>query len=84
MEYHNDTLCISHAELTDGILTASNLRKLVERGKTTQVQRGCYGTPALYAVESLPAKYQAEVKRRYVDPEAQAKARAFIDTIVID
>lgn len=84
MEYHNDTLCISHAELTDGILTASNLRKLVERGKATQIQRACYGTPALYAVESLPAKYRAEVKRRYVDPEAQAKARAFIDIIVID
>ncbi len=84
MEYHNDTLCISHAELTDGIMTVPNLKYHVASGKIQQVQRGCYGTPALYAVDSLPAKYQAEVKRRYVDPEAQAKARAFIDTIVID
>lgn len=84
MEYHNDTLCISHAELTDGIMTVPNLKYHVASGKIQQVQRACYGTPALYAVESLPAKYRAEVKRRYVDPEAQAKARAFIDIIVID
>lgn len=84
MEYLNNTLCISHAELTDGILTSTNLRKLVERGKAQQVQRACYGTPALFAVESLPEKYRAEVKRRYPNPEAQAAARAFIDTIVID
>lgn len=84
MEYHNNTLCISHAELTDGIMTESNLKILCHRGRLQQVQRACYGTPALYAVESLPAKYKAEVKKRYVDPEAQTKARAFIDTIIID
>lgn len=84
MEYLNNTLCISHAELTDGILTESNLKILRNRGRIQQVQRACYGTPALYAVESLPTKYRAEVKRRFPDPEAQAKARAFIDTIVID
>lgn len=84
MEYHNNTLCISHAELTDGIMTASNLKILCHRGRLQQVQRACYGTPALYAVESLPAKYKAKVKKRYVDPEAQTKARAFIDTIIID
>lgn len=84
MEVYNDTLCISHAELTDGILTESNLKILRNRGRIQQVQRACYGTPALYAVESLPTKYRAEVKRRFPDPEAQAKARAFIDTIVID
>ena len=84
MEYHNNTLCISHAELTDGIMTIPNLKYYVASGRIQQVQRACYGTPALYAVESLPAKYKAEVKKRYVDPEAQTKARAFIDTIIID
>lgn len=84
MEYYDNTLCISHAELTDGILSESNLKVLRCRGRIQQIRRACYGTPALYAVESLPTKYRAEVKRRYVDPEAQAKARAFIDTIVID
>lgn len=84
MEVYKDTLCISHAELTDGIMTVPNLKYHVAAGRIQQVQRACYGTPALYAVESLPAKYRAEVKRRFPDPEAQAKARAFIDTIMID
>lgn len=84
MEYLNNTLCISHAELINGIITNAALMHLCDRNAELRVQRGCYGTPALYAVESLPAKYRAEVKRRYIDPEAQAKARAFIDTIVID
>lgn len=84
MEYRENTLCISHAELTDGIMTKPTLDYYSREGKVRTVQRGCYGTPALYDVESLPAKYRAEVKRRYPDPEAQAKARAFIDTIVID
>ncbi len=84
MEYYDNTLCISLAELNDGILTKPTLDYYVGKKQIRTVRRGCYGTPALYAVESLPAKYRAEVKRRYVDPEAQAKARAFIDTIVID
>ncbi len=84
MEYYKDTLCISHAELTPEIMSVSNLKYHVASGRIQQVRRACYGTPALYAVESLPDKHRAEVKRRYVDPEAQAKARAFIDTIVID
>lgn len=84
MEYYNNTLCISYAELTAGIMSVPNLKYHVASGKIQQVQRACYGTPALYAVNSLPAKYKAEVERRYPDPAAQAAARAFIDTIVID
>ena len=84
MEYYKDTLCISHAELTDGIMTNDVLMYHCKKDSGLRARRGCGSTPALYAVESLPAKYRAEVKRRYVDPEAQAQARAFIDTIVID
>lgn len=84
MEYHNNTLCISHAELTDGIMTVPNLKYHVASGRIQQVQRACYGTPALYAVESLPVKYRAAVKRRYIYNEEQVRARAFIDTIVMD
>ena len=84
MEYCDGILCATHAELTDGILTSANIRKLVERGKLRQVQRACFGKPALYDVNSLPAEKRAEVKRRYVDQEAQIRARAFIDTIMID
>lgn len=84
MEVYNDTLCISHAELTDGIVSAPNLRKMVERGIVRQVRRACYGKTALFDVSTFPSKQKAEIKRRNPDYEAQAKARAFIDTIVID
>lgn len=84
MEYYDNTLCISHAELTDGIMTNDVLMYHCKKDSELRARRGCGSTPALYAVDRLPAKYRTEVKRRYVDPEAQAKARAFIDTIVID
>ena len=61
MEYYGNTLCISHTELTAGILSATNLKQLRSRGKVQQVRRGCNGTPALFAVESLPLKYRTEV-----------------------
>ena len=84
MEYYGGSLGISQAELTDGIMTKSNLDYYKRKGVIRALRRGCYGTTALYDVETLPTEHRAEVKRRYVDPEAQAKARAFIDIIVID
>lgn len=84
MEFYKDILCVTHAELTDGIMTEGNLKVLRHRGRIRQIQRACYGTPALYAVESFPERYRSEIKRRYEITEAQAKARAFIDTIVTD
>lgn len=84
MEYYGGSLGISQAELTDGIMTKSNLDYYKQKGVIRTLRRGCYGTTALYDVETLPTEHRAEVKRRYVDPEAQAKARAFIDIIVID
>lgn len=84
MEIYGDTLCISHAELTDGIMTNAALMHACQRDSGLRVRRGCNGRQALYAVERLPSEARAEVKRRNVDPEAQAKARAFIDTIMTD
>mgnify|MGYP001082014143 CR=1 FL=1 len=84
MEYYKDTLCISHAELTDGIMTNDVLMYHCKKDAGLRSRRGCGSTPALYAVDRLPAKYRTEVKRRYEVTEAQAKARAFIDTIVTD
>lgn len=84
MEYYGGSLGISQAELTDCIMTKSNLDYYKRKGVIRTLRRGCYGTTALYDVETLPTEHRAEVKRRYVDPEAQAKARAFIDIIVID
>ena len=84
MEYYNNTLCISHAELTDGILSKPNISAMVRRGKLEQVRRACYGTPALFAVNSLPLKYRTKVYRRYPDLQESANSKPFIDTIMPD
>lgn len=84
MEYYGTTLCISHAELTAGIMSKSNLDYYVREGKIKHVQRGCNGTPALFAVESLPLKYRTEVYRRYPDLQEKAKSTPFMETIVPD
>ena len=76
MEYYANTLCISHTELvSSGLMSKSNIDAMVRRNKLQQVRRGCYGTPALFAVDSLPLKYRTEVYRRY--PDAQEKAGSF-------
>ena len=55
MEYYANTLCISHNELvSSGILAEGYIKKMRQRGQLQQVRRGCYGTPALFAVDSLP------------------------------
>ena len=67
MEYYANTLCISHNELVGGIMTAATIKNLRRRDQLRQVRRGCYDTPALFAVDSLPLKYRREVYRRYPD-----------------
>lgn len=84
MEYYGNTLCISHTELTAGILSATNLKQLRSRGKVQQVRRGCNGTPALFAVESLPLKYRTEVYRRYPDAQEKADSKPFVEAIEPD
>lgn len=84
MEYYGNRLCISHSELTAGIMTESSIKQLRHRGKLHQVRRGCYDTPALFAVDSLPLKYRTEVYRRYPDLQEQADSKPFMDTIMPD
>lgn len=84
MEYYGNTLCISHAELTAGIMTTANLNYYVREGKIRQMRRACYGTPALFAVESLPLKYRTEVYRRNPDLQEKADSKPFLDTIEPD
>ncbi len=81
---YNNALCISHAELTDGIISAANVRKLSSRGQLTQVRRACYGTSALYVVESLPVQYRAEVYRRYPDLKERAESKPFVESVEAD
>ena len=84
MEYYNDKLCITHAELTDGIMSDSLIKQLRYRDKIEQVSRGCYGVPALFAVDSLPPKYKIEVYRRHPDLKAKAESKPFVECIEPD
>lgn len=84
MEYYNDKLCITHAELTDGIMSVAMLKKCQREEKVEQIRRGCNSTPALFAVDSLPFKYKTEVYRRFPDMKAQAESRPFVESIEPD
>ena len=84
MEYYGNTLCITHTELTAGILSKPCVDAMVRRGKVHQVRRGCNGTPALFAVESLPLKYRTEVYRRYPDLKEAAESKPFVEQIESD
>lgn len=83
MEYYANRLCISHTELVE-FISVGNLQKMSQRGKITRVRRGCYDTPALFAVDSLPLKYRTEVYRRYPDLKDKADSKPFMDTIIPD
>lgn len=84
MEYFNNKLCVTHAELTNGIVSKSLIDKWQSSGKIERVRRGCNGNTALFAVDSLPLKYKTEVYRRNPDMKAQAESKPFIETIEPD
>lgn len=84
MEIYNGKLCITHAELVEGILTESHIKQLRYRGQLIQARRACLDTPALFEVDSLPHRYRVEVYRRFPDWEEQTASRPFVDEIVPD
>ena len=61
MELYNGKYCISHAELTDGIMSVANVQWYNKQNKLDVARRGCRGTEALYVVDSLPTKYRIEL-----------------------
>ena len=84
MEYYNNKLCITQAELTDGIVSKSLIDWWNSNGKVDRVRRGCNNSPALYAVDRLPLKYKTEVYRRYPDLKVQAESKPFVESIEPD
>ncbi len=76
-------LCISSSEL-DGIVSLPALQKMCQRGTVQQVRRACYGSCALYVVESLPVQYRAEVYRRHPDIKEQAESKPFVESVEPD
>ncbi len=70
MEYYGNKWCISARELVEGgIVSQSNYRNWVNRGRIDVVRRGggAVGQYALVAVDSLPLEYKAKVQERYPD-----------------
>lgn len=67
MEYYGNALCVSYDDLVGGgIMSASNYKQMAHRGKFTVVRTaGGKGNCALVAVDSLPEKYKAEVRKLY-------------------
>lgn len=83
MQYHNNILCISHGELTDGIISASNYKLMVHRNKMRVIQRACFGTPALVAFDSLPDHIKTACIEKYGNPRETAahdQFRSYVET----
>ena len=69
MEYFENCLCVSYDDLVSGgVMSASNYKQLAHRGRLTVVRAGKgKGNCALVAVDSLPERFKAEVRRLYPD-----------------
>lgn len=83
MEQYNNRLCATYDDLAQ-MMTANAIRVNVYRGKIEQVCRGGNGRVALFAVDTLPLKYQTELYRRYPDMKERAESKPFVDTIEPD
>ena len=77
-EYHKGILGIEYQELTNGIISSFSYDKLVQRRKINVIRRGCKGTPALVAYDSLPE----DIKRAYVEKHGDPKAGLRHDTFL--
>ena len=95
MEYYDNILCISHAELTGGdpmdpnplqrpIMTEANFKYYKSKKKFRVVNRACYGTPALVAYHTLPDWIKEKVVAKYGDPENNTKHHVLKEMIVRD
>ena len=69
MERVNGILCATKEELVSSAIISEAYLGFLTSKKTLQiVVRGCRGRQAQYAVDSLPAKYKAEVYKRFDVP----------------
>lgn len=85
MTYHNNILCVPYNELINsGLITISDYINYTNRKKITVVRRGCRGTEALVAFESLPPTIQTKLREKHVDLETQAKLEPIKKLLVQD
>ena len=95
MVYHDNILCISYGELTDGnpdspeeaqrpVLSTAMYKYMLNKGNIEQVRRGCFGQSALVAYRSLPERYKERVVAKYGDPERLATQSSLRDMVQRD
>lgn len=83
MEYIDGRPAVSTEELT-GIISANLLNVSVTRGSIERARRGCYERPALYFVDTLPAKYKPAVYHRFPDLQGQKEAVTLMELMKVD
>lgn len=84
-EYQQNTLCVATSWLlATGIITESNLKNLISRGKLKKLTVGGNGRKALVAYESIPEKFKNAIREKVGDPYATSKKIIFADYMVWD
>jgi hypothetical protein len=75
MEYYNNILCAEARWLTENdIMDADQYKYLAKTKQIYVARRGCRGTPALVAYDSIPDRFKPEIKKALgCDPYAAAK-----------
>jgi len=85
MEYYNDTLCIEANKLWQAeIVSFDYYRQLCSRNKIKVVRRGCLGTPALVAYDSIPERFRKLIKEKCGEVETSASRDTFEGQIIND
>jgi len=80
MEYINGRPAATTEDLV-GIVSANLLNVSVERGNIERARRGCRERPALYYVDTLPAKYKPAVYHRFPDLQGQKEAVTLMELL---
>ncbi len=89
MEYFNNILCVSGAEL---IISEKNPAGLISKdlwdkwikGGTSVVRRACYGKSSLIDFNTIPFKYRDEITLKFGSPAEQSTVKTFKDKITTD
>lgn len=89
MEYYDNVLCVSGAEVIisdknpKGIITAELWKKWKRDGAVVK-RRACYGQSSLIEFNTIPARYRDLIAERFGTPAEQAVIKPFIDRVIAD
>lgn len=83
MEYINGRPAATQEELY-GIMSTRTILVGCQRGTIERARRACNERPALYYVDTLPAKYRPEVYHRFPDLQGQKEAVTLMELMETD